>query len=43
MFMGGTGLTWAQNSGGKIGAKLLPCVSLANSGQLARRGILRVK
>ena len=31
------------NAGGKSGAKMLPCVSLANSCQLARRGILRVK
>ena len=29
-------------AGGKSGAKMLPCVSLANSCQLARRGILRV-
>ena len=34
--------SWAQNAGGKSGAKMLPCVSLANSCQLARRGILRV-
>ena len=32
-----------QNAGGKTGAKMLPCVSLANSGQLARCGSLRVK
>ena len=33
--------SWAQNAGGKTGAKILPCVRLANSCQLARRGILK--
>ena len=36
-------LSWAQNADGKTEAKLLPCVSLANSCQSARRGRLRVK
>ena len=36
-------LSWAQNADGKTEAKLLPCVSLENSCQSARRGRLRVK
>ena len=54
MFMGGTGLTWALHvirvikptilgPVGRLGLKVCPVLSLANSCQLARRGILRVK
>ena len=32
-----------QNAGGETRAKMLPCVSMANSCQLARRSILGLK